>query len=420
MRALLVDHDPPLLESLTRAVRDICVLDTVTTKDLCLEKLRAESFDAVIVCDRLADGHGLELLAQIAQQHPSTLRAFAAHPRRLMQMRGRLGPFNLFQAVRYPIAPIELRAMLKSAQAAQAANADTTNVQHIVLEGDAAVEPQQHFEIAPDWRPQDAALAQPAKPAPLDVEVPQWTVEGSSANEHPASLFERDTARKVTPIRGPDFSRNIGAARRLVRESQTVVQLRPAIRRVVIALTRDKECLDNTIAALAGRAVSVMHASDEDALAKALKKHGAIAVLIDIGVAGSSIRRFLERICALTSDTYVLVVGRATDSPHIAPLLSKGKVHRFLVKPMNRGQTRSAFDNVPSLPADGSSTNTREAVPFASIIDRVTATDLRSALDKQPWHTRLSRFALHNWHWVLAATVSGLFAMFALAFLLST
>jgi DNA-binding response OmpR family regulator len=398
-----------------RAVRDICVLETATTKGLCLEKLRTEKFDAVIVCDQLADGHGLELLAQIAQHYPSTLRAFAADPRRLMQMRGRMGPFNLLQAVRYPIVPAELRAMLKSAQAAHAADADTTNVQHIVLEGDASAEPNvstpsyPRLEIAPDWRPEDGVPIRRAKLSPpevsLNVEIPHWTVEDAPSN--------------IASLRTADFKRNIGAARELVRETQPVIPLRTHKRRAVIALTRDQECLDIVVAALAGRAVTVLHLSDEVAAAKALKQHGAIAVLVDIAVASGSPRRFLERICLLTADTFILAVGRASDSVHIAPLLSRGSIHRFLVKPMNRAQTRGAFDKFLSLSSNTLANAPSDAVPFASLIDRVTVTDFRKSLDKIPWHVRFSRIALRNWHWALGGTLLGLAAMLALAFLLS-
>jgi hypothetical protein len=74
---------------------------------------------------------------------------------------------------------------------------------------------------------------------------------------------------------------------------------------------------------------------------------------------------------------------------------------------------------VLKLPADPAQSDTRDAVPFASIIDRVTATDLRQSLEGQRWHIRLARISLRNWHWALCGIVGGVGAMIALAFLLS-
>jgi hypothetical protein len=58
-------------------------------------------------------------------------------------------------------------------------------------------------------------------------------------------------------------------------------------------------------------------------------------------------------------------------------------------------------------------------VPFASLIDRVTATDLRSSLNKQPWRVRLARMSVRYWQWAVGGAVLGLSAMLALAFVLS-
>src|SRR5262245_6046136 len=128
MRALLVDHDAPTHEPLIRALRDLCQLEVVASKDVCLERLRAEAFDVAIVCDQIADGSGLELLMAIAQRHPEVMRAFAADQRRLMQVGGKLGRFNVLESVRYPLVASELRGLLRSAQAVQDANADTANM----------------------------------------------------------------------------------------------------------------------------------------------------------------------------------------------------------------------------------------------------------------------------------------------------
>jgi len=75
------------------------------------------------------DGSGLELLGQISKKWPSVLRIFAADRQRLQLLRGRLGPFELFQTLTYPIDPERLVATLALADAAQHADADTSDIQ---------------------------------------------------------------------------------------------------------------------------------------------------------------------------------------------------------------------------------------------------------------------------------------------------
>jgi DNA-binding response OmpR family regulator len=472
MRALLVDHDTPTHEPLVRAVRDLCQLEIVASKDLCLERLRAEQFDVAVICDQLSDGPGLELLFLVAQRNPEVMRAFAATPRRLMQVHGKLGRFNVLESIRYPIVPSELRTLLKSAKAIQDANADTSNMQHIVLEGDLmqteSVRMDSRLEIAPEWQPEEAALTQP-KPDPKqaleEFVTPQWTVEDSpNSTTLPPSLQSGRTlapSNKLVAIRssstpnerrpiqsvdaalqnkrplhsvGSDHSKpsarfgistpqHMAHARAVqaaaLAETNTLPPTRPSARRVVIVLTRDKECLDVAVAALAGRAVSVLHASDEDLAVKALRKHGAIAVLADVGLGSGSPRKFLERICAVSGAPVIAVGARATDTLQVAPLLSSGTVQRFLMKPLSRPQTRTTFESVLELPAINDPTVPRESVPFASIIDRVIATDLRSSLKKQPWPVRVKRMVMKYWHWAIGSTVLGVSAMLVLAFMLS-
>jgi TonB family protein len=136
MRVIVVDHDSTMLETTVRALRPDFVIDAVTNKADCIDLLRQNDFDLVVACERLADGSGLELLGQIAKRWPATLRVFAADRERLRLLQGRLGPFELFQALAYPINPQKLLATLALAQEAHAAHADTTTIQHIVLGGD--------------------------------------------------------------------------------------------------------------------------------------------------------------------------------------------------------------------------------------------------------------------------------------------
>jgi TonB family protein len=126
--------------------------------------------------ERLEDGSGLELLGQISKKWPSVLRIFAADRQRLQLLRGRLGPFELFQTLTYPIDPERLIATLDLAAAAQNADADTSDIQHVELTGeppaeasDVAEEPADLADSLESEESEDFPAPQPApRVAPME------------------------------------------------------------------------------------------------------------------------------------------------------------------------------------------------------------------------------------------------------------
>src|ERR1700724_712642 len=148
MRVLVVDQDSASNEAIARSLRDLYTVDAVTNKGDCLDLLRSNTFEVIVATERLEDGSGLELLGTIAKRWPSVLRIFAADRQRLQLLKGRLGPFELFQTLTYPIDPDRLIATLNLAYAAQDANADTSNIQHVVLSGEPLAEAPEEGEQA--------------------------------------------------------------------------------------------------------------------------------------------------------------------------------------------------------------------------------------------------------------------------------
>src|SRR5882757_1573759 len=140
MRVLVVDQDSASNLAITRSLRDLYTVDCVTNKGDCLDLLRSNSFEVIVATERLEDGSGLELLGQISKKWPSVLRIFAADRQRLQLLRGRLGPFELFQTLTYPVDPERLIATLALAAAAQHADADTSDIQHVELSGEPPAE----------------------------------------------------------------------------------------------------------------------------------------------------------------------------------------------------------------------------------------------------------------------------------------
>src|SRR5581483_5768860 len=116
MRVLIADRNTWLLESIARTFAHQFTIQTGTTHEQCNELLERAAFDLVVVSEKLADGRGLQLLAQVACNSPETLRVLAARPSRLQLLKGKLGRFGLFRTVSYPINPQELLSALTLAR----------------------------------------------------------------------------------------------------------------------------------------------------------------------------------------------------------------------------------------------------------------------------------------------------------------
>lgn len=158
MRVLVVDQEPEMLEAVARAFE----VDVATTKATCIDLLRANDFDVLIACERLNDGSGLELLSHVGQRWPHVLRILAIEPSRRQMLRGRLGPFRLFDTIPYPIDEVKLEAALTRASEALAAS-DPADIPQPPMEESEPIEPPaREFRtntVKPNAKPQRSAAS---------------------------------------------------------------------------------------------------------------------------------------------------------------------------------------------------------------------------------------------------------------------
>src|ERR1700760_2774848 len=133
MRVLVADQDSASNEAIARSLREHYVVDAVTNKGDCRDLLRSSTYEVVVAGERLEDGSGLDLLGTVSKKYPSVLRIFAADRHRLQLLKGRLGPFQLFQTLTYPIDPERLLSALALAGADPDAesDADASDIQQV-------------------------------------------------------------------------------------------------------------------------------------------------------------------------------------------------------------------------------------------------------------------------------------------------
>lgn len=162
MRVLVADRNGWLLESISRTFVRQFPIEVATTHEQCNKLLGQGEFDLVVISEKLADGAGLHLLAQIARSSPDTLRVFAARRSRLQLLKGKLGPFGLFRTLSYPIDPRELLSVLTLSSA----GLDTTELP--VMEAPAGAAVRKGSGVAPP-REKAAAAAPAESPAAVPV-----------------------------------------------------------------------------------------------------------------------------------------------------------------------------------------------------------------------------------------------------------
>lgn len=204
-----------MLEAVGRAFE----VDVATSKATCIDLLRANDFDVIVACERLTDGSGLELLSHVGQRWPSVIRILAIEPQRRALLRGRLGPFKLFETLSYPIDETKLEAALTRAAEAiarrQAAEA-----------GD-----EEDSETADDAAPAVAAGHGSPPPAITVREAVGQAIaptNRSSFSNTPAAPQATATGQQFAyrPPAAP-ASLNAGAGRPLTSQSQAGVRQTP-------------------------------------------------------------------------------------------------------------------------------------------------------------------------------------------------
>ena len=170
MRVLIADRNGWLLESISRTFARQFRIEAATSHEQCKELLARGEFDLVVISEKLADGPGLHLLAQVARSSPDTLRVFAARRSRLQLLKGKLGPFGLFRTLSYPINPRELLSILTLCSA----GLETTELPvmeasggAVVRKGSGVIPPREKAAAAaPVESPAAAPVAVVPKPRP--------------------------------------------------------------------------------------------------------------------------------------------------------------------------------------------------------------------------------------------------------------
>jgi hypothetical protein len=191
MRVLVADQESDMLEALARTFD----VDVATSKATCIDLLRANDFDVIVAGERLSDGSGLELLSHVGQRWPAVLRILSIEPERRALLKGRLGPFKLFETIPWPIETDKLEAVLMRAGEALARQAGRPHAMPI----------RSHSPLRTSTASQDPSRSNPSssQPAPRAPAAPRanksTSQDGSRSNENRSQDDARRAGGRTAP-----------------------------------------------------------------------------------------------------------------------------------------------------------------------------------------------------------------------------
>jgi TonB family protein len=111
----------------------------------------------------------------------------------------------------------------------------------------------------------------------------------------------------------------------------------------VLVLTKDDEFL-TTVKESARGLHNVIYANTLAQADEAVRKHKIGVAVIDAAMVGSNVEKLTLHLRAATPRLVAIVAGRRDDGEMLMDLINRGKVYRFLLKPVSPGRSRLAIE----------------------------------------------------------------------------
>jgi TonB family protein len=111
----------------------------------------------------------------------------------------------------------------------------------------------------------------------------------------------------------------------------------------VLVITRDQEFL-TTIKESSRGVHKVHYANTLKQAQEAIQKHKVGVAVVDAAMVGKNVEKLTEHLRGLHGRLVAIVAGRRDDGEMLMDLINRGKVYRFLLKPVSPGRARLAVE----------------------------------------------------------------------------
>jgi len=312
---LFVDDEPRVLTSMRVTFQRDYEVHTASSAQAALELLRERAVDVVVSDQRMPGMTGVELLNEVKELAPDTMRILLTGYADLAAIESAINEGEVFRYLMKPCPLSELR-------------------EAVALAVSAVRERDEHGPVASDaaGRDPDAARAE-ARPE-----------TGEQAGEQAGAAATADAADLVTGAAA-------GSAADGTASSGTPVEL--------LVLSRDDALLTGVRDAV-DATYRVHHARDVDEAVRCLAEHPVGVLITDVAIDEQSVSALTSELKRHVPELVTIVASDRQDAHMLINLINHGQIFRFLLKPPSIGQCRiwlsSAVKRHAHLVADPSAT----------------------------------------------------------------
>jgi serine/threonine-protein kinase len=291
-QVLLLHSEQRTLDVLSSGFNDRYTVHCATSGSEALNTLGETQIDVIVTAQDLPGMSGLEALREAKKRSPETVGILLAGNQN-EDLEALVGDQEVFQIVRGNVSPASLKEMIDNAaqQARLMALAESAN--------DTAANPDE----------------------PVGEHIIMETSENGS------TIISDGTGRM--PALDPtkiDAAADVGASS---------VD--------VLVLTQDEEFLE-TVRDSARGLHNVIYANTISQADNAIRKSKVGVAVVDAAMVGSNVEKLTMHLRSSSPRLVAIVAGRRDDGEMLMDLINRGKVYRFLLKPVSPGRSRLAIE----------------------------------------------------------------------------
>jgi TonB family protein len=288
-QVLLLHSEQSKLDKFSTGFDDRYTVHCATTGTEALVTLGETPIHVIVSAQKLPGMSGAEALREARKRSPETIGILLAGD----SSEALVGEKEVFQVIRGGVDPSELRRLIDNA---------TQQSRLIAL-----------AESANDTR------ANPDEPAAEHI-IMETSENGSSIITDATGQLPTLDPKKVSP------SAALGAA--------TVD---------VLVITKDEEFL-TTIRESSRGVHNVHYANTLKQAEEAVRKNKVGVAVVDAAMVGENVEKLAGHLRSLRKRLVAIVAGRRDDGEMLMDLINRGKVYRFLLKPVSPGRARLAVE----------------------------------------------------------------------------